>query len=326
MRRAAAACAAAMVVGSCASNADSRSDASVSTTTVAAATSSTTPLDRLSAACSDRSRHVLVVGIDGLRADALQAATTPAIDAVTSQGVSTMAAYAGGETGTATEQPTLSGPGWSSILTGVWTDSHGVVDNQFGGRDFETYPHFFTRIRQVQPDARLASFVAWIPINVIVTDADVSAFGDDDTVAQDAVVELNDNDPTVVFVHLDAVDYAGHATGFGPDLPDYIAAIEGVDALVGQMEAAIDARESRESECWATVVVTDHGGTGTVHGGQTPEERTIPLIVGGDGLEGESLDAGPGHAAVPPTVLAYLGLEVMPEWGWAEQPFGVPPA
>ena len=26
---------------------------------------------------------------------------------------------------------TISGPGWSSILTGVWADKHGVLDNDF---------------------------------------------------------------------------------------------------------------------------------------------------------------------------------------------------
>lgn len=299
--------------------------ASQEATASASSTTTTSPAELLEAQCAGKSRHVLLVGIDGLRSDALVAAETPNIDAVSSNGVSTMNAFAGGEVGTETEQPTLSGPGWTTVLTGVWTDRHGVTDNEFGGLNIEEFPHFFQRIREVDPDARLSSFVHWIPLRILGANGDVDEVGDDRHITDLAVGELAAEDPTVVFVHLDDIDAAGHASEYSPVEPTYVSAIETVDGLLGELSEAISQRPARDDECWATVIVTDHGGKANMHGGQTPEERTIPLMIGGDGLATSVIEDGPGHSVVPSTVLAYLGLGINPEWGWEGEPFGVPP-
>ncbi|HET6415506.1 MAG TPA: hypothetical protein VFG22_04370, partial [Polyangiales bacterium] len=67
----------------------------------------------------------------------LQQASTPVLDDLVANGAVTYDAFAGGEPGTPTEQATFSGPGWSSILTGVWVDKHGVTDNSFDGARFD---------------------------------------------------------------------------------------------------------------------------------------------------------------------------------------------
>lgn len=292
-------------------------------TTSAPSATTTSPAELLKAQCAGKSRHVLLVGIDGVRSDALQAARTPNIDSVAADGVTTLNAFTGGELGTGTEQPTLSGPGWATVLTGVWVDRHGVTDNKFGGLNLEEFPHFFQRIREVDPDARLSSFVHWIPLRVLEANGDADELGDDRHVTDLAAAELATEDPTVVFVHLDDVDEAGHSSEYSPDEPAYVAAIETADGLLGELSAAIAQRPTRDDECWATVIVTDHGGKANLHGGQTAEERTIPLIIGGDGVATSVIDQGPGLAVVPSTVVAYLGLEIDPAWGWEGEPFGV---
>ncbi|MBY0261086.1 MAG: alkaline phosphatase family protein, partial [Phycisphaerales bacterium] len=70
-------------------------------------------------------RKVLIIGIDGLRPDALAAADAPSIDALIADGAYSAAAQA--------EDITISGPGWSSMLTGVHRDKHGVTGNSFVG-------------------------------------------------------------------------------------------------------------------------------------------------------------------------------------------------
>jgi predicted AlkP superfamily phosphohydrolase/phosphomutase len=47
-----------------------------------------------------------------------------------------------------TDERTVSGPCWSSMLTGVWSAKHGILDNQFPGAP--RYPHFFERITAAQ--------------------------------------------------------------------------------------------------------------------------------------------------------------------------------
>jgi predicted AlkP superfamily pyrophosphatase or phosphodiesterase len=282
-----------------------------------------------------KTKHALIIGIDGLRVDALQQVATPAMDALIADGTVTHDAFAGGELGEETEQPTFSGPGWSSILTGVWSDKHGVEFNVFDDARFDEYPHFFARVREEQPDAYLSSFVTWGPINESIlasAEADEEfwpnepndlAKGDAEVTAAVAT-HLAARTPNVVFVQLDNVDHQGHVAGFSPTVPEYVEALEVVDAQIGQMVDAVRARPAFEQEDWLIVLTTDHGGMGKGHGPQGDEERTIFIIVsGGSARRGHTITPGPGHTAIPPTVMTHLGLPIDPAWGWESEPFGL---
>ncbi len=282
---------------------------------------------------TSRTKHAIVIGIDGLRVDALQQASTPVLDALIVDGTVTYEAFAGGVLGTPTEQMTWSGAGWSSILTGVWVDKHGVDFNVFDDARFEEYPHFFARIREENPDAYLSSFVTWAPINDSILasadadeafspEADSSAEGDV-AVTAEVVAHLGSKTPDVVFVQLDEVDHQGHVAGFSPAVSGYASAVETIDAQIGMMLDAIRARATYAAEDWLVVVTTDHGGTGRAHGGQSDEERAVFMIVSGaSARRGETISPGPGHTAVPPTVMTHLGLAIDPAWGWESEPFG----
>lgn len=77
---------------------------------------------------------VLILGLDGCRSSALLAANTPNIDTLLNHATYSFDAL--------TQYPTWSGPGWSSMLTGVWEEKHGVLDNSFLGSNYNNYPHF----------------------------------------------------------------------------------------------------------------------------------------------------------------------------------------
>ncbi len=116
--------------------------------------------------------RVLVIGIDGVRPDALQIADTPAIDELISVGAFTNNTKILGDR--YRDNETISGPGWSSFLTGVWADKHGVNDNTFRGENYDEYPHFFAYLKRAFPKAVTGSFVDWEPIDTfILRDADV---------------------------------------------------------------------------------------------------------------------------------------------------------
>jgi predicted AlkP superfamily pyrophosphatase or phosphodiesterase len=282
-----------------------------------------------------KSKHVLVIGLDGVRVDALREADTPVLDALIDGGAVTYDGFAGGELGGSTEQPTFSGPGWSSILTGVWIDKHGVRLNVFDDARFDEYPHFFARVRERKPDAYLASFVTWFPINdeiAVSADSDLlfpaeapaDSLAGDNAVTEAVVSHMAEQDPDVVFVHLDEVDHQGHAVGYGPDVLEYVEAIETADSQIGQMIDALRARPAYPEEDWLVLVTTDHGGTGRGHGGQTEEERTIFFIANGGAVEGGTvISPGPGQTTVPPTVMHHLGLDIDPAWGWESEPFAL---
>jgi predicted AlkP superfamily pyrophosphatase or phosphodiesterase len=284
---------------------------------------------------AEKTKHALIIGLDGVRPDALQQASTPRLGALIASGTVSYDAFAGGVLGEETEQPTFSGPGWSSILTGVWTDKHGVKLNVFDDANFDEYPHFFARVREKNPDVYLSSFVTWAPINesilasaeadaVFTWDDPSDSAGGDLAVTAAVVAHMAAATPDVVFVHLDQVDHQGHAFGYGPEIPEYVDAIENVDSQIGEMLDAVRARPTHASEDWLVVVITDHGGIGKGHGGESDEERTIFMIAsGGAASAGASVSPGPGHTAVAPTVMTHLGLSIELGWGYESEPFGL---
>ncbi|WP_081891936.1 alkaline phosphatase [Verrucomicrobium sp. BvORR106] len=242
------------------------------------------------------------------------------------------------EMDTDTQQPTISGPGWASIFTGVWIDRHQVDGNATppvnqanvrGSYMVDQAPHFARRLKSAVPAASVASFAAWDWIETYLVDAQPEAFDahdrgvgikypDRDLNTQSKTLGyLETKSPDVLIVHFDQVDGAGHATGFGTDNPIYMEAIQKVDSHVGEVLSAVRHRPGAEKEKWLVLVTTDHGGTGRKHGGQSLEERTIPLIANGPGVpESQVINTPFGHTIIAPTIFRYLNVPVDASWGW----------
>jgi len=269
------------------------------------------------AVAAERQRKVLIIGVDGCRPDCLLAAETPNYKALGKNGLLLDEAQTG--------DITVSGPGWSSMLTGVWRGKHGVRANDFQGSDFERYPHFFTRLREVSPDLKLYSTSNWDPIDKkILSGASASRdFQDDDGVEKQAIEYLAIPDADIVFAAFDDVDHAGHATGFSRANPKYLSAIETIDARVGRILAALKSRPSYAKESWLILSTTDHGGSGTGHGQNIPEHRTIFLLVSGDDVAKVRPTLPAAVVDVPALVAAHLGVVPKPEWGWDGVPVGL---
>jgi predicted AlkP superfamily pyrophosphatase or phosphodiesterase len=269
-------------------------------------------------------RKVLIIGIDGLRSDALLAARAPRIKALMQAGSYALDAWS--------DSITSSGPGWSSLLTGVWHAKHGVRSNGAMAATYtgQAFPHFYRRLKTLRPDLRTSSIVNWKPINDVLAApcgaADlILSPGDDDSVAAQASALLATGDPDVLFLHFDNPDHYGHTYAFSPYSPFYLYAIRRTDDRIGRVLDALDRRPDRDREEWLILVVTDHGGFWRHHGEDIPVCRRIPFIVSGDGAaHGESL-AGAGQVDLAPTVMEFLGLARDPNWGWDGRPRGLRP-
>jgi predicted AlkP superfamily pyrophosphatase or phosphodiesterase len=277
---------------------------------------------------------VLIVGIDGCRPDAMKVAKTPILDALVQSG----ALFEGTdirETNGTDQADTVSGPGWSNLLTGVWPDKHGVLDNAFKKPNYEQYPHLFVRLKEVRPDAVTASFSTWAPIEkLIVSGASVSRdFSDSskdyrrwDLEATTACAEyLRTSDPDLVVFYQGQVDEAGHAHGFHPTVAQYVTAIETVDENLGKLLAAIKTRPSVTNENWLTIVCTDHGGRGTDHskGHEVPEIRTTFLVISGSAAVQGRFETPTFQVDVVPTALSHLKAKPLSDWGLDGRPVGL---
>ena len=269
--------------------------------------------------------RVLVIGIDGVRPDALQIADTPAIDELITAGAFTNNTKILGDR--YRDNETISGPGWSSFLTGVWADKHGVNDNTFRGENYDEYPHFFAYLKQAFPKAVTGSFVDWEPIDTfILRDADVrevcpasskdSLPQKDEELANKAAEFLALQNPHAVFVYFGQVDEIGHQDGFHPSVPSYLQALQTVDTHVASLVKAIQSRPEYLAENWLVVISTDHGGRGRKHRGghDVPEIFTTFLVVSGSSsIQGEIEE--PSYIVdIPVTALTHLGVAVDVAW------------
>ncbi|MCA9739787.1 MAG: alkaline phosphatase family protein [Gemmatimonadota bacterium] len=265
---------------------------------------------------------VLVIGIDGVRPDVLAEVPTPALDGLIAQGAYTDSARTG--------FPSVSGPGWSSMLTGVWSDKHGVTDNEFGGKNYEAYPGFLDRIEQLRPELNTFAAVDWTPLALAedgsvalgsriderqIVDGYEIGWAEADEWSVDAAAEhLRSGDPDALFVYLGNPDEVSHETGaIGRE---YREAIELADRHVARLLDAMRERATWADEDWLVLVSTDHGRLPTGgHGGDTPEERTIFYLAAGPSVE-PGRPEGPVHVVdVAVTALAHLGFEADPTWG-----------
>lgn len=266
---------------------------------VAACTGAPKPGGDTDASSSSLPHKVFVIGVDGLRPDALAAANTPNLDALLGRGVLALDAH------THSQGVTLSGPGWASVLTGVEVEDHGVESNDDLGSISADWPSLLTRARAAGRTT-VASF-DWVGILPLVgPDAtDAMDQGTDPQVGAALATRIESGDFDLVFSHFDDVDHAGHSSGFSADNPDYIAAIEGVDGYVG---AAIDAvRADSANADWLVALVTDHGGLGTGHEAPSVDTQTIPVGMVGAGLPaGGEAPATANHMDVAPTALDWL--------------------
>jgi hypothetical protein len=260
---------------------------------------------------------VLVVGMDGVRYDRLarSSATAPVLHGLMATGAHGSGLLPYGEVdGQAEGGPstsmayTDSGPGWSSVLTGVWPDRHGVTGNDFEGADYVRHPDFLSRAAAARPGLRTAAAVSWPELIDRGTlgpgvgeraryDGESDGYEQADRLVADTAVRwLSEGDPDALFVYFGATDEAGHATG--PLGPAYDRALLAQDAHLGRLLDAIAARRrdpARADERWTVLVTTDHGHLDTGgHGGDTHAEREIFVVLAELGT-----GVGPGAAAEP---------------------------
>lgn len=264
---------------------------------------------------------VLVLGIDGVRHDALCAASTPALDRLAAAGFRVpVPVFA--------DTPTISGPCWTTIATGLAAPVHGVRDNTTPGHPVR--PDFLTRIRAARPGAGTFAAAGWAPLVRPVGCGpifaghgflpltpgeryDVAAADRADEAIVAATVDVlsagtEAGTPAAAFVHLGTPDLVAHRDGVGVG---YRQAIETADRRAGRILAAVRDRAAATGEDWSVLVTTDHGHRdGGGHGGNSVAERAAWLIA-----------AGPGVPRRPPSVLTQADI-----CGLALSAAGVAPA
>jgi predicted AlkP superfamily pyrophosphatase or phosphodiesterase len=255
------------------------------------------------------STHVIVISIDGLRADAIEKYHPRTLLRLARDGAHAIGAQ------TITPSRTL--PSHTSMLTGVTPEIHGITWNsdetdelgyvrvatvfELARQNGYTTAAFFskTKFHHLEKPGTLDYSQAPDGANWLATKtvADVQQY-------------LKFRRPNLLFVHIGEPDYVGH--GFGWMSFAYGWAVRRSDSAV---EVLLKAAENAFGAGNFTVVVTaDHGGHNRTHGSDDPRDMTIPWIAWGKGIASGITPTGVKTTDTAATVLWLLGIAKPEQW------------
>ena len=267
--------------------------------------------------------HVLLIGTDGTNMSKILEYAydepTSGFRILMDQGVTGTTSFVG--------HTTLSGPSWSTILTGAWDNKTGVFNNIFSPVPYNSWPTAINLIEYSEPSVDTAVIANWQYINDIAAaggyPADVNDFvafdtsweDTDDLVAQRTIDLINTtlaSDSSFIFSYQVAVDEAGHEAG--GDSPEYRAALINTSENIAAIMTAVDAWEAANpGQQWTVITTTDHGHqpqAGFGHGFNSPLETSSFVIfdLEGDDTNDGQQNLGYSNTDITPTILNLFGI------------------
>jgi predicted AlkP superfamily pyrophosphatase or phosphodiesterase len=249
----------------------------------------------------------LLIGMDGLGAHYLRNVTegiAPNLVRLAHDGTVTYRAR--------NVYPSGSAPNWAAILTSLAPADSGIRKNGWKPLDNTlppvgpgpAPPTIWQEIKSQRPVMRTAMTTTWGWLRELGRDGvDYFRLEENDEVATDAMIEMiAAQRPNLMFVHLNAVDDAGHAHQWGTD--KYYDAVRRLDANVGRLLSAVDSRTF-------VLAVADHGGLGHGHSaGFDAATVEVPMIFRGPGAPTKGSVEAASVLDCAPTLMRALGLQV----------------
>jgi predicted AlkP superfamily pyrophosphatase or phosphodiesterase len=217
---------------------------------------------------------VILISIDGFRADYFDRGLTPALASLAASGVRADALKPA--------FPTLTFPNHYTLVTGLYPDHHGIVDNRM--RDPASGATFVYKDSKsiadpawwggeplwvgVENSGRHSATMFWPGTNVAIDGVRPSHWLEfDGKLTPDQRVDQllawfdlrGASKPVFYTLYLEQVDHEGHE--HGPDSPEVNAALREVDAALARLVAGL--RERGSFAHTNLVIVSDHGMTAT---------------------------------------------------------------
>lgn len=263
-------------------------------------------------------RKVLLVGWDGVRDDTARRLALPALTELADAGCWWTTTLPDVDMA-----PTVTAVGWSTILTGVLPDDHGVLANEEELNRLHRYPEVLTTAFCERPT--LATYGAASALIFGTTFGPGPLFGpgvrtvdwvdrrhypgkftETDPLIQEAAErQLREEDPDLAFVYLGETDQIAHDFGTGVE---YEGAIARQDVRLARLIDCLRSRPSFAEEEWLVIVTTDHGHLDEGgHGGGSWQERqsfVVAGVLGGQAQWAEEAE----NVDIAPTILTHLGI------------------
>ena len=249
-------------------------------------------------------QRMVLVSVDGLRADAINAPGLTTFADLASRGASGVHRSIG---------PSLTVPTHLSMLSGVGPAGHGVFSEvlEFTPAMNALEPAFRISVREggdtrafMAAAGPLAGFEEILQCRLAFGfERLTTVTGGAGAIVDAALEAVSDTALSGVFLHLPDPDRVGHESGFTG--PAYAAAVRDVDVALGRLVTALP-------EGTLLMVTSDHGGGGSYgsfqHGSDADADMLVPLLLLGPGVQaGSSFPSGGSLLDVAPTLVWSLG-------------------
>ncbi|XP_056017946.1 uncharacterized protein LOC125670329 isoform X2 [Ostrea edulis] len=227
------------------------------------------PHDSTPNTCPWSTSPVLLVSLDGFRADYLTRNLTPTLKKLSQCGVHTpymRSVY-----------PTLTFPNHYSIVTGLYPESHGIVDNNMYDEKINDTFHIYTDAKSnpawwggeplwitAQKQGKKSAAFFWVGSDVNISgqypdiwkhyDGKVSYEERVDTVL-DWLSMSNSDRPDFVMLYFDEPDHTGHDVG--PDGPEVNEMLGKMDNIISRLMNGLYRKQIHN--CVNLIILADHG-------------------------------------------------------------------
>jgi len=216
-------------------------------------------------------KKVILLGIDGVRADSLLFANIPNIRSLLSCG-GKYSFYA------KTGKVTMSAPQWASVFTGISEQTHQYLSEIKSINKPQNITKCKTVFHYLRENKKTSQCIYGWPkmsdiirffdntIENVVDTFDVNKLRSDKIGVNKICEKLQQKcvNEDLFFIHLDSIDSAGHRSGYSLHSTHYLNAIQEVDKLIGTLVQALHSRKNildkNEQEEWLLVLTSDHGG------------------------------------------------------------------
>lgn len=235
----------------------------------------------------DIAGHVFIIGLDGWGSWCMDKGEAPFIKAMMKEGSYTL--------NKRTVRPSVSGPNWAAQLNGTPAESSGIIGNETTPQfkplfltEHNAQPTIFHVLRQVKPEAEMGIVCEWggcqhyvdtLCLNYNKSIHEPSQ--NPESIVEESVKYITGKKPVLCFIHIDALDHAGHSYGQGT--PEYYEELTAVDGRIQRIVEGIKAAGIYDDSI--IILTSDHGHEGTSHGGDTLNEIETPFVIWGKGIK-----------------------------------------
>ncbi|MDB6074580.1 MAG: phosphodiesterase [Verrucomicrobiaceae bacterium] len=250
--------------------------------------------------------HVVVIGLDGCRPEAIQQAAGPVLKSLWQSGAWSWKAQAA--------QPSVTQVNFAGILTGCMPAKHGIDTKEWvtGARPKVKVPTIFEIV--AGEGMKAAGFLGHEKLYPAETEVKGVHFEyspyQGQAVAPLAAKYLVEAKPQFCFIYIGDLDGAGHKHGWLS--PEQLALMPGIDAA---LKIIVDAlKESGQWDTTLLIITADHGGHGRAHSKGDPEDITVPWIAAGPLVKPGEISSPVRNLDTAATAAAALGIALPAIW------------